>query len=168
MQFNIRTLLAIMVVVSVFCGIVFAAPPVVAIPILIGLLWITPSLWINGIIYGRGGWRPFFIGGTIAGFGPHLGALYYTVMVAVQLLDSGAWTELSEGNRLTTLMVAAVFLFPGLFALLGGLIGVWTWWMLQPAKTTPKLDDRATGAPTAEDYLIVSGRLTAERTVHGP
>ena len=168
MQFNIRTLLAIMVVVSVFCGIVFAAPPVVATPILIGILWITPSLWINGVIYGRGAWRPFFIGGIMAGLGPHLGAVYYTVMVAVQLLDSNGWTELFEGDRMTNLMIAAIFLFPGVFALLGGLTGVWTWWMLQPARTTPKSDDRANGAPTAEDYVIVSGRLTAERAVHGP
>ena len=156
MQFNIRTLLAIMVVVSLFCGIVFAAPPVVATPILIGILWITPSLWINGAIYGRGAWRPFFIGGIIAGLGPHLGALYYTVMVAVQLLDSNGWTELFEGDRMTNLMIAAIFLFPGVFALLGGLTGVWTWWMLQPAK-----NDSAKNSAAIDEYVIVSGRLTA-------
>jgi hypothetical protein len=161
MQFNIRTLLALMVVASVFCGIVFAAPPIVATPILIGLLWITPSLWINGIIYGRGAWRPFFIGGTIAGLGPHLGAVYYTAMVAVQLLDSNGWTELLEGDRLTNLMVAAVFLFPGVFALLGGLMGVWTWWMLQPAKAQSATMQPASESPKVDEYVIVSGRLTA-------
>ena len=63
---------------------------------------------INGIIYGRRGWRPFFIGGTIAGLGPHLGAVYYTGMVAVQLLDGSGWAELLEGDRLTNLMIAGV------------------------------------------------------------
>ena len=86
------------------------------------------------IIYGRGAWRPFFIGGTITGFGPHLGAVYYTGMVAVQLLDGSGWAELFAGDRLTNLMIAAVFAFPGVFSLLGGLVGVWTWWMLEPAK----------------------------------
>ncbi len=166
MQFNIRTLLAITAAVSIFCGLVFAAPPIVATPVLIGLLWISPSLWINGIIYGRGGWRPFFIGGTIAGLGPHLGAVYYTAMVAVQLLDSNGWTELSTGNRLTNLMVAAVFVFPGVFSFLGGLVGVWTWWMFQPVKSAANHDDRTNHAPAVDEYVIVSGRLTGTRIGH--
>ena len=162
MQFNIRTLLGLMVVASVFCGIVFAAPPVVATPILIGLLWITPSLWINGIIYGRGAWRPFFIGGTIAGLGPHLGALYYSAMVAVALLDGDGWDELLATNdRLANLYIAAIFLFPGVFALLGGLTGVWTWWMFQPAKSAVHSHEQASHTPAVDEYVIVSGRLTA-------
>jgi hypothetical protein len=160
MQFNIRTLLAITAAVSIFCGLVFAAPPLVATPILIAVLWISPSLWINGIIYGRGAWRPFFIGGTIAGFGPHLGALYYAVMVVAQLLDGDGWAELLEGDRWTNLHIAAVFLFPGVFALLGGLVGVWTWWMFQPEKTPASADPRTNHAPAVDEYVIVSGRLT--------
>ena len=168
MQFNIRTLLAITAAVSIFCGLVFAAPPIVATPILIGLLWISPSLWINGIIYGRGGWRPFFIGGTIAGLGPHLGALYYTLMVAMQLLGGDGWDELFATNdRLANLSIAAIFLFPGVFALLGGLTGVWTWWMFQPAKGAANTDQRANHAPAVDEYVVVSGRLTADRSVHG-
>jgi hypothetical protein len=157
-QFNIRALLTLMVAVSLLCGVIFAAPPIVATPILIGLLWISPALWINGIVYGRGGWRPFFIGGTIAGLGPHLGAVYYTGMIAVQLFDTNSWTELTEGGRLTNLMIAAVFVFPGVFSLLGGLVGVGTWWMFRaPNAVTSK-----TELPrVAEEYVIVSGRLTA-------
>lgn len=167
MQFNIRFLLGLTAAVAVLCGIVFAAPTIVTIPVLIGLLWISPALWINGIVYGRGAWRPFFIGGTMSGLGPHVFALYYTLMIAVQLLEGDGWTELLEGDRLTNLHIAAVFVFPGVFALLGGLVGAWTWWMFQPVKSTPKSDDRTNGAPVAEEYMIVSARLKAERTVHG-
>jgi hypothetical protein len=46
-------------------------------------------------------------------------------------------------------------LAPGLFAFTGGLTGVCTWWMLQPAKTQP-----TTELPSPSDYLVVSGRLT--------
>ena len=84
------------------------------------------------------------------GLGPHLGALYYTLMVAAQLLDGDGWDELLATNdRLANLPIAAVFLFPGVFALLGGLIGVWTWWMFQPAKGAidrqPTYQPRASG-----------------------
>ena len=98
----------------------------------------------------------------MAGLGPHLGALYYTVMVAVQLLDSNGWTELFEGDRMTNLMIAAIFLFPGVFALLGGLTGVWTWWMLQPAKVQTAALAPASESPKVDEYVIVSGRLTTQ------
>jgi hypothetical protein len=161
MQFNIRFLFGLMVAVSLLCGVIFAAPPIVATPILIGLLWISPALWINGIVYGRGAWRPFFIGGTIAGFGPHLGAVYYTGMIAAQLFEASGWTELTEGGRLTNLMIGAVFVFPGVFSLLGGLLGMWTWWMFQPAKSGTSRSGPAMSTPSAHEYVIVSGRLTA-------
>lgn len=44
MQFTIRLLLGLMVAASLLCGVMFAAPPIVATPILIGLLWISPAL----------------------------------------------------------------------------------------------------------------------------
>ena len=57
MQFRLRTLFIITAVVSVMCGLIFAAPPIVAIPIFCLTLWVCPAFWINGIIYGRGAWR---------------------------------------------------------------------------------------------------------------
>jgi len=161
MQFNIRALLGLMVAVSVFCGIVFAAPPIVATPILVSILWISPSLWINGIIYGRGAWRPFFIGGTIAGLVPHLASLYFSVAVVATLFEGGGMTGLFEMNgHSPNLNAAAAFLAPGPFALLGGLTGVWTWWMFQPAKTQPATVQPAIESPKVDEYVIVSGRLT--------
>jgi|GEM_PF-3080574 hypothetical protein len=161
MQFNIRTLLGVTAAVALLCGVVFAAPPIVATPILIGLLWISPSLWINGIIYGRGGWRPFFIGGTIAGLVPHCASLYASVMLVASLLDGGEWSRmLQSGDRWPNLYAGATFLAPGPFSLLGGLVGVWTWWMFQPAKSALNSDERPSRVPAVDEYVIVSGRLT--------
>jgi hypothetical protein len=143
MQFPLRALMILMVVVSVFCGLVFGAPPIVTLPALLVILWISPAVWINGIIYGRGAWRPFFIGGTMGGLAPHLGALYYSIMSAVALLDDidGSWAELvalgTTEAQWANIYIATIFLIPGVFALFGGLAGVWTYWMFQPAKTKP-------------------------------
>jgi hypothetical protein len=163
MQFSIRFLLGLMVAVSFLCGIIFAAPPIVATPILIGLLWISPALWINGIVYGRGAWRPFFIGGTIAGLVPHLASLYMSVMGVAAQFDVDAWAELFEtsGEGFPNMYSALVFLAPGPFAIIGGLVGVWTWWMFQPGKAASIRSEPSTSTPTAHEYLIVSGRLRA-------
>lgn len=162
MQFNIRFLLGLMVAVSLLCGVIFAAPPIVATPILIGLLWITPALWINGIVYGRGAWRPFFIGGTIAGLAPHLVSLYFANTLAFTLVAGEGWSELLEsGERWPHLWVVIAFCVPGPFAFLGGLLGMWTWWMFQPAKANSARSEPATPSASAHEYVIVSGRLTA-------
>jgi len=156
MQFHIRTLLVVTFVVSVLCALVFASPPIVCIPVLCAMLWIGPAVWINGIIYGRGAWRPFFIGGVITGLGPHLAALYYSYMIIASLFDGGSIDELlnAEGP-FTNLITAAILLGPGVFAFLGGLAGATTYWMLQPPKK-----QGASGALAPDEYLVVSGRLT--------
>ena len=156
MQFHIRTLLVVTFVVSVLCGLVFASPPIVCIPVLCTMLWIGPAVWINGIIYGRGAWRPFFIGGVIAGVGPHLAALYYSYMIVASLFDGGSIDELlnTEGP-FTNLITAAILLGPGVFAFLGGIAGATTYWMLLPPKK-----QNVSGALAPDEYLVVSGRLT--------
>jgi hypothetical protein len=162
MQFHIRSLLILMVAVSLLCGLVFAAPPLVCVVALCVILWVCPAVWVNGIVFGRGAWRAFFIGGFMAGLGPHLAAVYYSAMLAGGLFDAGALAELmNTDNAQVNLLHAALLLAPGLFAFLGGLTGMTTWRMLQPAKTPAKSDDRNNGAPTADEYVIVSGRLTA-------
>ncbi len=142
MQFPLRALMILMVVVSVFCGLVFGAPPIVTLPVLLVILWISPSVWINGILYGRGAWRPFFIGGTMGGLAPHLGALYYSILSVISMIEDGdSWTELRVAGseaRLANIYHAVIFLIPGVFSLFGGLAGVWTYWMFQPAKSQAK------------------------------
>lgn len=163
MQFHLRTLLVVMFAVSLLCGVVFASPPIVCLPVLCTLLWIGPAVWINGIIYGRGAWRPFFIGGVIVGLGPHLGALYYSFMIIASLFDGGSISELFDADEpFVNLIYSAILLGPGLLAFLGGLAGVATYWLLLPPK-----NQRASTPLAADEYLVVSGRLTTapvERT----
>jgi hypothetical protein len=104
----------------------------------------------------------------MAGLVPHCGSLYASVALAAEMLDGSNWAELfAIGDRSQNLYVALTFLAPGPFAIIGGLVGVWTWWMFQPARSRPKAEERANGAPAEEEYMIVSGRLKAERAVHG-
>lgn len=156
MQFHIRTLLALMVAVSLLCGLVFAAPPVVCIPVLCAILWVSPAVWVNGIVFGRGAWRAFFLGGLLAGLVPHLGALYFSFMIVGGLFDGGSLGDFLEGDGpFPNLYVAIGWLVPGVFAFLGGISGAVTCWLLQPAK-----GERAAKSPPEGEYLIVSGRLT--------
>jgi hypothetical protein len=163
MQFHLRTLLVVMFVVSVMCGLVFASPPIVCIPVLCTILWVCPAVWLNGIIYGRGAWRPFFIGGFIAGLGPHLAALYYSFMIIVSLFEGGSIDDLLDAQGpFTNVITAALLLGPGVFAFLGGLAGATTYWLLLPPKK-----ERAAGPLASDEYLVVTGRLTTapvERT----
>ena len=161
MQFHIRTLLIVMVAVSLLCGLVFAAPPIVCLPVLIMILWVCPAVWLNGIVYGRGAWQAFFIGGFIAGLAPHLGALYYSVNIVGSFFVTNTWDELWDEllevaeTPYANLQFAVPLLAPGLFAFLGGITGAVTYWMLQPsANPSPE------GPLAADEYLIVSGRLT--------
>jgi len=152
MQFGIRTLLLITTAVATLCAVVFAAPPVVAVPILCAILWICPAFWINGIVYGRGAWRPFFIGGLTAGAMPHVVALYFSFMAAISVVGGESLSELSLGGQWPNLLIAAILLSPGLFALCGGLTGVAVYWQFRsPPASAPTL------APS--EYLVVSGRL---------
>ncbi|HUE71662.1 MAG TPA: hypothetical protein VMP01_12320 [Pirellulaceae bacterium] len=162
MQFTIRSLLVVTALVSVLCGIVFAAPPIVAVPILCAILWVCPAFWVNGIIFGRGAWRAFFVGGFMAGLVPHLVALYFSIMAIVLVFSGESMDSVIDGLELPwpNLLIAAILLAPGLFAFAGGLTGVCTWWMLQPAKAKP-----ATDALSPDEYLIVSGRLTTTPVV---
>ena len=162
MQFRLRSLFIITAAVAVTCGVVFAAPPIVALPLLCTVLWVCPALWVNGIIYGRGAWRPFFIGGLMAGLGPHLAALYYSVIIVLSLFDGGALSELADVSEpFPNLFMAAILLGPGLFALLGGWVGMGVYYAFQPERSSGPQPP----APTSEDYLVIEGRL---RTVAAP
>ncbi len=161
MQFNIRTLLGVTAAVSVLCGVVFAAPPLVCIAVLCTVLWVCPAVWVNGIVFGRGAWRAFFIGGFMAGLGPHIAAVYWSLMLAGGLFDASTFAELMDGDNAEVKLYAALLLAPGLFAFLGGLAGMTTWWMLQPAKTQPQKN-----AAAIDEYVIVSGRLTKTHAAH--
>ena len=157
MQFRLRSLFILTAVVSVMCGLIFAAPPIVAIPIFCMILWVCPAFWITGIIYGRGAWRPFFIGGVMAGIGPHLASLYYSIMAVGSLFENNSWTELLQpGQGLTNLLSAGMLLGSGPFALLGGWIGMAVYYAFQPPNNS------TSPAPSLanDDYVVIEGRLT--------
>jgi hypothetical protein len=134
-QFHIRTLLVVMVVVSMLCGVVFAASPLVAFPVLCVALWVSPSFWLCGILYARGAWRSFFIGGAAAGFVPHWIANYYSLRLTSSVLSGPMFVDLPEvfyyldAVALSpNLMFAVVFLSPTVVAFVGGLVATWTYW----------------------------------------
>ena len=157
MQFRLRSLFILTAVVSVMCGLIFAAPPIVAIPIFCMILWVCPAFWITGIIYGRGAWRPFFIGGVMAGIGPHLASLYYSIMAVGSLFENNSWTELLQpGQGLTNLLSAGMLLGSGPFALLGGWTGMAVYYAFQlPANNASPSPSLAN-----DDYVVIEGRLT--------
>jgi hypothetical protein len=135
MQFRLLTLLIATTIVSMLCALLLTAPIYVAAPILCAVLWICPALWVNGIIYGRGAWRPFFIGGFMAGLVPYLVALYVSMIVALQLfegdLDFGSLVDASA--PWANLILAGYLLGPGAFSFPGGLIGVAVYRWFRPS-----------------------------------
>jgi hypothetical protein len=157
MQFHLRSLFILTAVVSVLCGLIFAAPPIVALPVFCVILWVCPAFWITGIIYGRGAWRPFFIGGVMAGIGPHLAALYYSIMVAISLLGGDGMAELTPPlGGFTNIAMAGMLLGSGPFALLGGWTGMGVYYAFQAPASA------ALRSPTLpnDDYVVIEGRLT--------
>jgi hypothetical protein len=100
---------------------------------------------------------------VITGLGPHLGALYYSFMVIASLFDGGSISDLWDVDEpFVNLIYSAILLGPGVLAVVGGLAGVVTYWMLLPPKA-----ERTPKPLAADEYLVVSGRLTTapvERT----
>lgn len=157
MQFRLRSLFILTAVASVLCGLIFAAPPIVALPIFCVILWVCPAFWITGMIYSRGAWRPFFIGGVMAGIGPHLAALWYSIMVVISLLGGDGIAELTPPlGGFTNIFMAAMLLGSGPFALLGGWTGMGVYYAFQPPASAPPM----TPTPANNDYVVIEGRLT--------
>ena len=64
MQFSLKTLLIVVTLVAVLCGIAFALPHLVG-AIVLGLsLLFAPALLVSGAVYIRGNWQAFCVGGA--------------------------------------------------------------------------------------------------------
>jgi hypothetical protein len=125
MRFRLRTLLALCTLVAVFCALFFAAPIYVELPVLALIVLIAPSVWICGACFGRGAWRPFFLGGICAGWLPHLILVYYALAAGLsEGLSSFTETSSEEFNLITRFAIAGLFLFSGVVAAIGGSCGV--------------------------------------------
>jgi len=130
MQFRLRTLFLLTAAVCVFCGVI-NAPPFIAIPLFFAAVWITPAYWVAGVIYGREGWRAFFIGGLASGAAPFLVLTLYTVSMGMWGWRFSDWSINDFGGiygqyQLTNL-IASLFIFaPVVLAFIGG-------WLSSPA-----------------------------------
>lgn len=132
MQFRLRFLFAVVTYLSVILALVFAAPPIIAWPLLSLLLLVSPAVWIAGIVYARGAWRAFFIGGTAAGIGPFVTTSLITLMYAVDAVPPLVrdWSNAAAniGDRWTAILVSCFMLSSGPIAMLGGLLGCSIYW----------------------------------------
>jgi len=91
----------------------------------------------------------------MAGIGPHLASLYYSIMAVAALFENNSWTELLHpGQGLTNLLSAGMLLGSGPFALLGGWTGMAVYYAFQPPKSN------ATASLANDDYVVIEGRLT--------
>jgi membrane protein implicated in regulation of membrane protease activity len=159
MRFQLATLLGLVTVLAVFCGIVFAVPlPITAILLALSM-WISPAVWISGASYAQDGRQAFFRGGVVCGVGPLLVASYFMFMFVAQAADDWSGTFATLGNAeeilFTRLLFAGIWLAPGIFAVLGGAASYLTY-RLVAAKPSPQSSPRL----TTGDYQVVSGRLT--------
>jgi len=140
MRYRLRTLLAVCTLAAVFCALFFAAPIYVELPVLALIVLIAPSVWICGVCFGKGAWRPFFLGGICAGWFPHLILVYYALAAGMFSVgdDLSAFMETSseEFDLTARSGTAGLFLFPGIVAMIGGSCGVlvYRWCGKEPAK----------------------------------
>lgn len=156
MQFRLGTLLCLVTLVAVFCGMVFAAPLIVTAILLCVTMWLSPAVWISGASYTTGGKQAFFRGGLICGILPFVAISSYGTFAMVSTL--GEWDDLADSQTqlYVRLALAGLWLTPGLFAFLGGTVGYVTYRLVTPnAETTP-------AASPQLDYRVVSGRLTTD------
>lgn len=140
MQFRLRTLWAVITYLSVIFALVFAAPPIIAWPLLGLLLLVSPAVWIAGIVYGRRAWRAFFIGGTAAGIGPFVTTSLIALMYGIEELPLlfRNWissSPTSADDRSTAILVSCWLLSSGPIAMMGGLLGCLVYWCFRDGKT---------------------------------
>jgi hypothetical protein len=156
MQFRLGTLLCLVTLVAVFCGIIFAAPLIVTAIVLCATMWLSPAVWISGASYASGGKQAFFRGGLICGILPFVAISSYGTFALLSMFDD--WSELasSDTDLIVRLTLAGLWLTPGVFAFLGGTVGYVTYRLV-----TPRQEATPVAAPSL-DYRVVSGRLTTQ------
>jgi hypothetical protein len=166
MQFRLRTLIIAFSLIAVFCGLFFATPLVIEIPVLAMIVLLAPSFWICGACFGKGRSRPFFLGAICAGWLPHVILMYWGGMAAVATMggDLSAVPDLGvqdDWGVIARISIAAIFLFPGFCALLGGgcgMLAVYCFSEAEPKKKAPA--EPAAASVLREPYVLVESRLT--------
>src|SRR6476660_1685042 len=120
MQFRLITLFIATAAVAVVCGLITAAPPVLAIPVFGVTFWLAPAFWIGGVVYARGIWRAFFIGGVAVGAIPYLTVVLYGSFLSLYWVGGVFGSSLGSDNRLVNLIAASIVFAPIILALFGG------------------------------------------------
>lgn len=166
MRYRLRTLLWGITAAGAMCGLFFACPLVIEAPLLLLLLLVSPAVWIVGALFGKGAWRPFFVGGIAAGWAPYACVTFYALLSAFSVASGadslGSIAELFAGEEFEVAgraVLGAAFLFPGLISLLGGGAGVLVYrWCGEGAQATPKPDKPA--SRLSEPYVLIESRVT--------
>lgn len=145
MRMKLSMLFIMVSMIAFILGILFMTPLVIAGAFCLITMCITPAVWLTGIIYGRGIWRAFFIGGMLTGFVPHFVIMVYALLAGTQSLTSVADQGLNLGVeteqiRPYRLGIAIVWSIPGVFAIAGGMASMVTYRILRGRDTTKHSD----------------------------
>jgi hypothetical protein len=137
MQFSLRTLLILMAVICVYCGIL-NTPAFIAIPLFCAVTWVSPAYWITGLIYAREARRAFFIGGLSAGTVPFLVLVFFSLMTFDGPWYWGRFDRYEWGEtQLVNLMVSLLVFAPVALAFIGGWIALAVYHSVQPQAPVP-------------------------------
>jgi hypothetical protein len=96
MQFSLRSLMGLVLASAALCGVFFAAPALVALPILAAAAFLLPAVVVTTLVYSRGAGKAFALGCLSVG-APF--ALYLNY-VGVMLVAAGEfdWGEITDGE----------------------------------------------------------------------
>ncbi|WP_442481253.1 hypothetical protein [Aeoliella sp. SH292] len=120
MRFSLLKLLVLTTAVAVYAAAVFALPWGIGLLVLASVLLITPALFVGGVLYSRGCWRPFWIGCGASGIGPTI--IGYLLLTAV-LFDI-SWSDLFDQGDGDQRLFLGVLAFCQLSPIAGGLVAL--------------------------------------------
>jgi hypothetical protein len=143
MQSRLRTTLRSMSFGLMLCAVFFALPGVISIPFLTFVLWISPCIWVPGVIYARGKQRAFFLGALVGGAAPFMVATVFAISFVLQfwrgLHRSDALLRFFDSEIATATCV--ILIVPTLFSFVGGFVSVYVRSMVQPGmRSLPAVD----------------------------
>ncbi|MCO6043548.1 hypothetical protein NG895_06475 [Aeoliella sp. ICT_H6.2] len=120
MRYSLQRMLVAMTLASVYAGVAFGAPHLLAV-LLLGIAnGLMPAVYAGGVIYSRRSWRAFWIGTAACGMLPSLLAtwVYLQLLFDFELDD---WTRLLDRSDDAGLLVLRIYTVAiQLLPLLGG------------------------------------------------
>lgn len=126
LQFGIGRLLSVITAIAVFCGLAFAAPPLLGAPLLYCALIASPAIWVSGVVYARGREQAFFLGGLIGGAAPWCIMFYWYSALMIDVASNFPRVRTNLGDLLSPAIQSAwsyanaAILAPGIASFAGG------------------------------------------------